>query len=330
MISLQERIDLLSKLGEYIKENSEEWQQAKDMATRRNSWFTPESVDMAADGIADCFLKKELLTEWAARYPQSNTVKNVGLVMAGNIPMVGFHDFLCVFVSGHKANIKLSSKDDVLLKHLIEKLIEWQPQVAEHVVISENLKGCDAYIATGSNNSARYFEQYFGKFPNIIRKNRTSVAALSGNETNDDFLALGKDIFSYFGLGCRNVTKVYLPTGYDTSKLLEGLMPYKDIFLNHKYKNNYDYHLAIYLLNKVPYQTNDFLLLLENAEPFSAISSLHYEFYDSKEQLLKDLQNDDRIQAVVENVQIPFGRSQYPGLADYADGVDTMLFLSSL
>lgn len=330
MIPLQHRIELLEKLGNYIKENSEEWQQVKELATRRNSWFDESDIDFAANNIANYFLNKELLEAWVNSYPQPTKPKNVGIVMAGNIPLVGFHDFLCGFVSGHTLHIKLSSKDDVLLKHLVSKLTEWQPNVAQMIHFAENLKGCDAYIATGSNNTARYFEQYFGKYPNIIRKNRTSVGVLNGNETTEELNALGKDIFTYYGLGCRNVTKVFLPEGYNLQTLLNGLNNFSNVIHHHKYKNNYDYQLAIYLLNKVPYQTNDFLLMVENAIPFSAVSVLHYEFYPNKEDLIKNLHASEEIQCIVDNTNIKYGNSQIPLLTDYADGVDTMLFMTSL
>lgn len=330
MLSLKDRINLLDKLREYIQSDEEEWQNAKDIATNRNSWFTPESIDNAVNNIAEHYLQKQLLTDWAAKYQQAKEPKKVGIVMAGNIPLVGFHDFLSVFVSGHISVIKPSSKDDILIKNIIKKLVEWNTEVEHMVVISENLKNCDAYIATGSNNTSRYFEQYFGKYPNIIRKNKTSVAILTGNESAEELHALGKDIFTYYGLGCRNVTKVFLPENYDIQRLLDGLNGYKNVSNHHKYMNNYDYHLAIYLLNRVPYLTNDFLLMIENKEHFSPVSSLYYEFYTDKNILADSLQKDERVQAVIDNELIKFGTGQAPALDDYADGVDTMMFLSSL
>ena len=330
MVTLNKRIDLLVQLGAYMSSDDESWLSAKDMAKNRNSWFTSESIDTAVENVIDNFLDKKLLEEWCKQYPKTQTAKKVGIVMAGNIPMVGFHDFLCSFISGHITYIKLSSKDDILIKHAINKLIEWSPQLKDEIVTAENLKGCDAYIATGSNNTARYFEQYFSKYPNIIRKNRTSVAIIDGNETNEDFLALGRDIFTYYGLGCRNVTKIYIPENYDINLIINGLDSYQDIILHHKYKNNYDYNLAIYLLNKVKNYTHDFLLIVENKEPFSPISTLHYETYIDKALLMSNLQSDDRVQAIVNNDAIPFGKSQSPSLFDYADNVDTMTFMSDL
>lgn len=330
MVSVSERIDLLHRLGEYMSSDSEAWLQAKDNATQRNSWFNEANINMAADGIINQFLQKPLLEAWLNKYSESANIKKVGMVMAGNIPLVGFHDFLCGFLTKHDLYIKPSSKDDILLKHLVGKLVEWAPELAEHIVFAENLKGCDAYIATGSNNTARYFEQYFSKWPNIIRKNRTSVAILRGNESKEEISRLASDIFSYYGLGCRNVTKVYVPEGYDFAAILGNIDEYKDIINHHKYKNNYDYQLAIYMLNRVPYLTNDFLLMIENKEHFSAVSVLHYEYYANEENLLNSLQSDDNIQCVVDDKKIPYGNAQVPSLTDYADGVDTMVFLSNL
>ncbi|RYF86237.1 MAG: acyl-CoA reductase, partial [Chitinophagaceae bacterium] len=184
-MNLQRRISLMSRLGEYMQSEEEAWQQAKARAYNKNGWFTPEFIEQACNAIANSFLKEDKLAQWAGAYQIADSPavqKNVGIVMAGNIPLVGFHDFLAVFINGHKQTIKLSGKDDVLLPHLISKLAQWDPAVSNMVHVQEVLKGCDAYIATGSNNSSRYFEQYFGKYPNIIRKNRNSVAVITGEE----------------------------------------------------------------------------------------------------------------------------------------------------
>lgn len=330
MIPLNDRIDIVCKLGEYMQSDTDEWQQAIDYAISKNTWFDRNSIQMAVDNIATHFLQKDLLTDWVNKYPTPQQAQNVGIVMAGNIPLVGFHDFLCSFILGHCTKMKLSTKDEILLKHLTGKLIEWKPELADSIFCAEHLKGCDAYIATGSNNSSRYFEYYFGKYPNIIRKNRTSVAIINGNETKEVLQLLGKDIFSYYGLGCRNVTKVYFPKGYDLQVFLDGIADYADIINHHKYKNNYDYHLAIYLLNKVAYISNDFLLMIENEVPFSPVGSLHYEFYANEADLQENLQADDNIQCIVDNKHILFGNGQQPSLTDYADNVDTMAFLSNL
>jgi hypothetical protein len=256
--------------------------------------------------------------------------KNIGIVMAGNIPLVGFHDFLSVFISGHKQTIKLSSKDDILLKHLVEKMTAWEPSLAAVVSFAEMLKGCDAYIATGSNNSARYFNQYFSKYPSIIRRNRTAVAILTGNETPDELELLSDDVHQYFGLGCRNVTKLYVPPGYDFVPLLRAFDKYKYFADHHKFKNNYDYQLSIALLNNIFYMTNGSALLLENAAIFSAISQLNYSYYEDENKLLDELTGNEDIQCICGHLGIAFGQAQCPALMDYADGVDTMQFLLTL
>ncbi len=331
MLSAERRIELMSRLGEYLGSPNDEWNNHVQRATHANAWFTEGHIDIAVKNIVSHLLQRSLLEAWVALYnlPVAQP-KKVGIVMAGNIPLVGFHDFLCAFMSGHYVMIKLSSKDSVLLTAIIDKLTEWEPLVKEQVTISELLKGCNAYIATGSNNSARYFEAYFKKYPHIIRRNRTSVAILDGTETGEELKLLADDIFSYFGLGCRNVTQVCLPMGYDVKKLLEAFSVYNDIIHHHKYKNNYDYYLAIYLLNKVPYYTNDSLLMVENELPFSAVSMLHYRFYENIQNISEELSNSSDIQCISGHGFIPFGNAQKPSLTDYADGVDTMAFLSEL
>jgi len=318
------------RLGEYMRSDAESWQAAKERAAQANSWFTPEFIDLAANHIAENWLDEKQLSEWIARYPQSAAVKELGLVMAGNIPLVGFHDFLCGFLSGHRMALKLSSKDSVLIRHLAAKLEEWDPAVAERIAIREMLQGCDAYIATGSNNSARYFEQYFAKYPHIIRKNRTSAAVLTGKESPEDLQELAKDVFLYFGLGCRNVTQLCVPEGYDFTKLLDAFGIYADMIQHHRYKNNYDYHLAIFLLNKVPYLTNESVILVENELPFSAPAVVHYRYYKEREAMIKELEANDEIQCIVAEGKTGFGKAQWPGLGDFADGVDTMAFLAGL
>ncbi|MEI8280726.1 MAG: acyl-CoA reductase, partial [Bacteroidota bacterium] len=308
----------------------ENWLEVQARAQRANAWFTKEHIEIAVKNIATEFLEPKKLETWVKKYLLPTHIKTVGIVMAGNIPLVGFHDLLCGFVSGHNIHIKVSSKDEVLIKHVISKLIEWEPSVAEQVNIFDMIKGCNAYIATGSNNTARYFEQYFGKYPHIIRSNRTSVALLDGTETDEQLHALAGDIFLYFGLGCRNVTQINVPNGYDFKRLLDIFSSHDDIILHHKYKHNYDYYLAIYLLNKVPYLTNDSILLVENLVPFSAVSVLHYSYYNDKNKLIGSLQNNNDIQCIVGNGFVPFGMAQVPSLSDYADGVDTMVFFCSL
>jgi hypothetical protein len=329
---LQQRINLLAELGKYMASDDEAWIAAKQRASLENSWFITEFIDLAVKNIVHEFLQEEKLTAWVKKYdlPQENkSIKNVGLVMAGNIPLVGFHDFLCIFISGNKQTIKVSSKDSVLIKHLTEKLFSLDESVRAYISFAEMLKGCDAYIATGSNNSARYFEYYFSKYPSIIRRNRTSVAVLSGKETKEDLEKLADDVYLYFGLGCRNVTKIYVPEHYDFIPLLDAFNKYNYLSENHKYKNNYDYQLALLLLNKKYYMSNESLLLAENDSYFSAISVLHYEYYKSVENVLEELEKSEDIQCI-SGLQFSMGNAQQPGLTNYADGVDTLKFLRSL
>lgn len=344
-MNLQYRIDLISRLGEYILSNDTDWSEAKEKAGYENGWFIPEFVDLATKNIGHLFLQREKLQSWTDFYQlqtshsttagaglASSRLKPqvVGIVMAGNIPLIGFHDFLSVFVSGHKAYIKPSSKDQVLIKHLVEKLTAWDAEVKSFVEFSEMLKGCDAYIATGSNNSSRYFDYYFGKYPNIIRRNRTSVAIITGEETTEDLEKLADDVYLYFGLGCRNVTKMYVPKDYDFVPLIGAFRKYNYLSDHHKYKNNYDYNLALSLLNKKYYMTNGSILLIEDPAIFSPISQLNYEFYNDNDDLTAKLPVAQDLQCVVGKSFIPFGQSQSPSIGDYADGVDTLKFLLEL
>ena len=324
------RIGLLERLGIYLLSADENWAAVKENAVQHNAWFTLADVELAVKNIAEQFLKKDALTAWISGYKMPEHPVKVGIVMAGNIPLVGFHDFLCGFVSGHRLFLKLSTKDNVLLRHIIQVLGAWNNDVASGIHIAEMLKGCDAYIATGSNNSSRYFEQYFAKYPHIIRRNRTSVAILDGSETHEELLGLARDVFTYFGLGCRSVTQVCVPESYDFAQLLDVFDSYDVLMNHHKYHNNYDYHLAVYLLNAVPYFTNNSLLMVQNDIPFSAVSVLHYRYYNDKNLFLKNLAESPDIQSVIGHDATPFGNSQQPALSDYADGVDTMAFLCSL
>ncbi|HKO79203.1 MAG TPA: hypothetical protein VJU78_02370 [Chitinophagaceae bacterium] len=334
-MNLQHRIDLLSRLGEYIQSDNNEWQQAKEKASRENGWFIPEFIEIAVKNIVTAFLQKEALIEWTASYnlhlhEYNKNPKVVGIVMAGNIPLVGFHDMLCVFVSGHIAHIKASSKDEVLIKHLVNVMTSWNEEIGDLIIFSEMLKGCDVYIATGSNNSAGYFEYYFAKYPHIIRRNRTSVAILTGDETTKDLDKLANDVYLYFGLGCRNVSKLYVPAGYDFIPLLNAFRKYNYLADHHKYKNNYDYNLAIQLLNKKFYMSNESLLLVEDASLFSPISQLNYEYYTDLDRLTLSLRQNENLQCIAGKDFTPYGTTQKPSLYDYADGVDTMKFLTSL
>lgn len=332
-MELQERIELMVKLGQYMSQQSEEWIAAKKKASWENAWFAPEFIELSIKNIYTQFLQKDLLANWlnnydATAFKQKNI--KVGLVMAGNIPLVGFHDFLCVFLSGKKVVIKSSSRDEILIKHLVKKITEWDESAKEIVAFEEILRNCDAYIATGSNNSSRYFDYYFGKYPHIIRRNRTSVAILDGNETKEELDALADDIQLYFGLGCRNITKLYVPEQYDFIKLLDALRKYDHYFEFHKYKHNYDYHLALLIMGNKYYMNNGSVIFTENTSLFSPVSQVNYEFYTDRKAVNFEVENSRDIQCIVGNGHTPFGTTQQPTLSDYADGVDTMKFLTTI
>ncbi|MEQ1553842.1 MAG: acyl-CoA reductase [Ferruginibacter sp.] len=331
-MNLQERINILFKAAAYIKSNDQNWLNTKEIAYTKNGWFTPTFIQNAANQIANNFLDINALQQWAIHYHLDDNItpKNIGIVMAGNIPMVGFQDMLAVFVSGHHQTIKLSTKDDILIKHFVQYLSTLNKEIENYITFADTLKGCDAYIATGSNNTATVFNQYFGKYPHIIRKNKTSVAILTGNENAEELRNLANDIHMYFGLGCRNVTKIYVPKGYDFIELLKSFDDYKWFADHHKYKNNYDYNLSIILLNHVYYMTNEATLLVENNGLFSPISQVFYEFYEDANKIAENLSKNVDIQCIVGNNFVPFGQTQKPNLFTYADGVDTMEFLLTL
>jgi hypothetical protein len=331
-MNLAERIDLMAQLGDYLQKNTLEWLMVKQKAFEKNAWFTPEFIQLASRNIAEQYLQKEKLEEWVKYYHLDDNVqpKNIGIVMAGNIPMVGFHDFLCAFICGHKQTIKLSSKDDVLLKHLVQKLCDMESVCSNIIHFADMLKGSNAYIATGSNNTARYFEYYFGKYPSIIRRNRTSIAILEGNENVETLTFLADDVHQYFGLGCRNVTKIFVPEEYDFVPLLDVFKKYSYFIDHSKYKSNYDYHLALQIMNNIFYMTNGSILLVENEHLFSPISQLHYSYYKDAELLTQQLKNDINIQCIAGLNGLTFGTTQQPSLFTYSDGIDTIQFLLSL
>jgi hypothetical protein len=330
MSELKEKIKSLLALGQYMSGHSDAWEETKHTAVQANQWFTAAQIERAVQGIVTNFLQADKLNLWIQHYTLPKETRVVGITMAGNIPLVGFHDFLCGYLSGHQLRLKLSSKDQILLTHLLQKLGEYDNTALQQLTLTDNLRNCDAYIATGSNNTARYFEQYFGKYPHVIRRNRTSLAVLDGTETKQELAALAEDIFSYFGLGCRNVTQICLPEDYDFQALFEAFEPYKHYINHNKYRNNYDYYLAIYLLNKVPYLSNDSVLLVENESPFSAVSVLHYRYYQDKAAFMNTLNQSQELQCIVAKEATPFGAAQTPSLCDFADGVDTMAFLCGL
>jgi hypothetical protein len=333
-VNLHQRVELLSGLGQYLLANGEQWQAAKEKAGAQNNWFVPQFVDLAAKNIAEGFLQPGQLNDFAAKYPLRQKGwydGRLGLVMAGNIPLVGFHDFLCAFLAGIPVTIKTSSKDEVLITHLVQQLMEWEPALETQITFAPPLKNCTAYIATGSNNSSRYFDYYFRNYPHIIRRNRTSLAMLTGSETEAELDALADDMMLFFGLGCRNVSKLLVPEGYHFEPLLNALNRFAWMGDHHKYKNNYDYNLALHLLNNTYYMTNGALLLIEKESLFSPISQVNYSFYQQPPdtaQLKQDLKED--LQCVVAAGHTPFGKAQSPAIDEFADGIDTMAFLTSL
>jgi hypothetical protein len=331
-LNLDQRIGLLVKLGDYMSSNDERWLEIKHRAFLENNWFIPEFIDLAVANIVKEHLDEEKLRGLATQYNLADETppSHVGIVMAGNIPLVGFHDLLSVFITGHKAIIKPSTKDEVLVKHLVEKLLEWEPKTENYFSLQFLLKNCDAYIATGSNNSSTLFEYYFRNIPSIIRRNRTSVAVLTGKETHQQLELLADDVYLFFGLGCRNVTKIFVPRGYEFLPLLNAFRKYNYLADHHKYKNNYDYNLALHLLNNTYYMTNESILLIENPSPFSPISQLNYEFYDDEKEIHALLKNKETLQCVIGESYLSFGAAQKPALCDFADGVDTIEFLRSL
>ncbi len=332
-------------LGRFLREFSNEtttelaWkeklEEAISLAKHKNGWFTKENVKFSLQNWGE-LLTEGKLSDWLSRYPNyltKNSSKTVGLVMAGNIPLVGFHDFLAVLITNHKALIKLSSKDYVLFSFIVDYLIHIEPTLREKIVLTDGkMEGFDAIIATGSNNTARYFEHYFGKVPNIIRKNRNSVAVLMGTETPAQLKALGDDIFRYYGLGCRSVSKIFVPKDYDFDALFKAIYTFHPIIDQIKYSNNYDYNKAVYLMSEFKILDNGFLILKEDSHYTSPIASLFYEHYTDLETLKSKLQNEaESVQCIVSNGfakdEVSFGETQHPNLADYADGIDTVDFL---
>jgi hypothetical protein len=340
-MTIQERLGAFATLGQYLLDSRHATERAgwTEAAQHANTWFTPEAVGQSLRALATQYLTPAALTAWAEQYPTLGTARprrNVGLILAGNLPAVGFHDLLCVLVAGHRALIKPSSQDTVLMQALVGTLLRLEPRLAEQVDWVERLNAAEAVIATGSDNSARYFEHYFGQKPHLIRKNRTSVAVLRGTETTADLHALGTDVLTYYGLGCRNVSKLYVPEGYRFDAFYEAIEPLGDVILNHKYLNNYDYNKSIYLVNQTPFLDNGFLLLTENAGTVSPLSVVFYEYYATDAVLREKLAaTAEKIQVVLSAGgtwpdSLPFGTAQCPALDDYADGVDTMKFLLNM
>jgi len=332
-------INVFSELGLQLSNPNIELLEIINDEKQYNAWFTPESVLKAVQSIGK-MLNRDDLTAWLDRYnlTDDKPEKRVGLILAGNIPMVGFHDVLCVLATGNYALIKSSSQDARLIKYVLQLLVSIDNNYSSKFNFVERLENFDAVIATGSNNTSRYFEYYFGKVPNIIRKNRTSVALLTGEETAEQLFELGHDIFDYYGLGCRNVSKVLVPKEYRFDFFFESIEPYHPIINHHKYNNNYDYNKSIYLVNREMHFDNGFLLLKEDEKLTSPLAVLFYEYYDDLETVQKQLkEQSEHIQCIVaeaslqvDNQVVDFGKSQQPALWDYADNIDTIAFLTNL
>lgn len=296
-----------------------------------NPWFTKENCIKALNGIVH-LTKKEALEQFSNSYSFTSQPKTIALIMAGNLPFVGFHDLLCVLLTGNKALCKLSSSDTRIPMKLIEWMHEWNPELKEYIRISPGpIKNYDAVIATGSNSSIAQFETYFGQVPHLFRKNRTSIAILDGSETNEELAKLSSDCFDFFGMGCRNVSKLYLPAGFDLNRIFENFMDQAHLIQHHKYGNNYDYNRTVYLMNQIPFLDNNVFMLKEDNGIHAPLSVIYYEFYEKKSDVLKMVNEmDEELQAIVGHGFIPFGKAQSPDITDFADGVDTCLWLNSL
>ncbi|HBC77920.1 MAG TPA: acyl-CoA reductase [Bacteroidales bacterium] len=338
-MTLKNRIDSFSELGQVLRDSLDgkniKYSSDLDALIRNqqfmNPWFTPENVKMAIKAIAD-ELTADNLINWTSRYPALNSEGSkmtVGIVMAGNIPLAGFHDFLSVLISGHNLKAKTSSKDPELIVYISNLLFDINPEFKNRITLTDGLIiDFDMVIATGSNNTSRYFEYYFGKYPHIIRKNRNSIAIIEGRETESELIHLGHDVFSYFGLGCRSVSKIYLPDGYDLSRLITLWAGFNNVINHNKYANNYDFSKAVFLVNRDPFTDAGFLLFKESSGISSPVAVLYYEYYESIQSVYTEIEKiREKIQCIVGRKEVPFGRAQWPQLWDYADGKDTVDFL---
>ncbi|MBV1923009.1 MAG: acyl-CoA reductase, partial [Flavobacteriaceae bacterium] len=351
-MGLDQRIQAFITLGKFLSQFSseeyvldsnipfnnqffEEMKETIQLAKSHNGWFTENNIQFAFQSWSEA-LTEENLKAWTAQYKFNNKpAKTVAIIMAGNIPLVGFHDFISVLITGNNVLTKLSSNDKILLPILAQYLISVEPNFKNKIEFTtEKLENFDAVIATGSNNTARYFDYYFGKYPNIIRKNRNSVAIITGNETPDQLKALSNDIFRYYGLGCRNVSKIYFPENYNYDSFFNAMFHWKDIINETKYMNNYDYNKAVYLMSIIKLLDNEYMLLKEDEQFSSPISVVFYETYSNTKLLKEKLTaNEDNIQCIVSEIgienEIDFGKTQNPQLWDYADSIDTCLLYTS-
>lgn len=331
-------IDNLVELGKRLKSNPELEASIK-ASERKNPWFVPQFLNYSVEAVIGDMLNPENLKQWLNRYNIKPVNKTIGLIFAGNLPLVGLHDFLCCYVCGCRMKIKMSGKDDQLFPAILNILMEIDAELKDRVELVETLKDFDAVIATGSDNTNRYFEYYFRNHPKILRKNRNSVAILNGEENDVDLAKLADDIFLYFGFGCRNVSKIFAPVGYDFTILFPHFEKYAWLHNHNKYLNNYDYNRTIFLLNKTPHFANNFVMLTESKSIPSPIAVLHYETWHDEHILNTRLKDEaEKIQCIVSKEperwngvsSVYFGEAQHPQLWDYADGVDTIEFLTTL
>ncbi len=331
-MNLVKRMQVLAELRDWLQKNDEQWKRIRSRAEEHNKWFTEEFVDHRIRTILSEYLDERKLQAWVNHYSVDDNItpRKVGIVMAGNIPLVGFHDLLCTFITGHHAHIKLSDKDSILLKGIADKMKEFDSGVEKFITFADTLKGCDAYIATGSNNTSRYFEYYFGRYPSIIRKNKTSVAILKGDERLEELELLADDVFMYFGLGCRNVTQIFVPHHFDFPPLLRAFNKYSYLKDHTRFRNNYDYNLALLIMNNRKYMSNEAIVLVEGDHLFSPVSELYYAYYDDRTSVLDSMVKNESIQCIVAEGFVEAGQTQSPGLFEYADGADTMQFLLSI
>jgi hypothetical protein len=310
-----------------------EWESLLHLIQREqhhNGWFTPEVIKNAFGEIS-AWLDQAQLDQWLAPYTFATQPQTVALILPGNLPLVGFHDFLCVLCSGNKVLVKLSSEDARLLPALAKMLVLFEPELQTRIAFAiGKLSDYSAVIATGSNNSMLHFKQYFANCPHLLRGHRTSVAVLNGSETPEELTALGQDIFQYFGRGCRNVTQLWIPENFELNRFFEAILPYAEVINHKKYGNNYDYNKAVHLMNQVPILDNNFVLLKESKDLHSPLSVLHYQRYKEENEVVTYLEeNQQQIQCIVGHNYLPFGSAQCPTLTDYADGIDTMQFLGN-
>jgi len=333
-MELDKKVKAFIKLGDWFREQTgEQFENLCSMATNQNNWFTNDSIEKSFSAWAGS-LQAEKLNEWVKPHQFKNQGRKIGLVLAGNIPLVGLHDVLSVLISGNIACIKYSSQDSILMKAVLNALVTIEPEFKDQIQEVERLNDVDAVIATGSDNSARYFKHYFGNKPHIIRQNRVSIGIVNGQESTEDFEDLGEDIFTYFSLGCRNVSKVFVPKDFSLPTLIGSMDKFSSALDHHKYRNNYDYNKSIYLVNKEPHLDSGFFMMKESQELVSPISVVFYEYYSSEAELsLKLSALQEKIQCMVSKDgwyegSLPFGTAQCPELWDYADGVDTLGFLS--